>query len=364
MDKQTSVYLDFVRFSAALMVMMSHFSDIGWSGGFASWTHALGTPAVTLFFVLSGYVMAYAVDSKEKDAGTYALNRAARLYSVVLPSLVITFFLCALGHHVFPQIGGIGWGDQSLGAYARAITFTNELWSGNYTPGNNIPYWSLGYEPWYYLAFGLFSFMPGYRGKVGSIMTMVLAGPRIALMAPTWIMGVLAYNATKKWKMNDRPAFVGWLLTTLSLISIALIAIALSVHYGFHLKGSFERGTKDGLLYIIDYGVGILLSLNFMFFRWSSKMWSGICQKCGSVIRWMAGATFTLYLTHFPVGIFIVVLSPWAVNSTPHRILLYGGTLLMAFAIAQLTERKKDNWRKAILMVFQSCLSMGSLTAN
>ena len=50
----------------------------------------LATLAVGVFFVLSGFVIGYAVHEREKDARSYFVGRAARVYSVAVPALVLT----------------------------------------------------------------------------------------------------------------------------------------------------------------------------------------------------------------------------------------------------------------------------------
>ncbi len=93
--------------------------------------------------VLSGYVIAYAVAHRESDLTRYAVSRCTRLYSVVLPTLTISFVLGIAGTVLQPAVN---WGDTSLVAYLRCLLFTNELWFYNVTPGYNGPLWSLGYE--------------------------------------------------------------------------------------------------------------------------------------------------------------------------------------------------------------------------
>jgi peptidoglycan/LPS O-acetylase OafA/YrhL len=53
----------------------------------------LGAEAVDVFFVLSGFVIGYATDSRERTPLTYAINRLARIYSVAIPALAATFIL-------------------------------------------------------------------------------------------------------------------------------------------------------------------------------------------------------------------------------------------------------------------------------
>ena len=65
MKKEVSLYLDTARFLAAMAVFITHFSRGSISGGFLWHVRPLGDEAVTVFFVLSGFVIAHAVDARE-----------------------------------------------------------------------------------------------------------------------------------------------------------------------------------------------------------------------------------------------------------------------------------------------------------
>lgn len=95
MNKLTSIYLDLIRFTAALVVVLSH------AAGFTSLKipiiSGLGTEAVVVFFVLSGYVIAYVSNNKENNYAAFFKARAIRIYSVLVPAILITFFLDHIG---------------------------------------------------------------------------------------------------------------------------------------------------------------------------------------------------------------------------------------------------------------------------
>jgi len=101
MKKGTSLYLDLVRFSAALMVFLVHLK-VHAKGTFGPfWGFHLdysSQTAVTVFFVLSGYVIAHVLATREGTPLEYCASRFARLYSVVVPALILTALLC--GEHV------------------------------------------------------------------------------------------------------------------------------------------------------------------------------------------------------------------------------------------------------------------------
>ena len=90
MTKALSLYLDVLRFGAAFTVFLAHYSVQRISGGFFWPSFAYGHTAVLVFFVLSGFVIAWVTETRERGLEDYVLSRAARLYSVIIPAFIIT----------------------------------------------------------------------------------------------------------------------------------------------------------------------------------------------------------------------------------------------------------------------------------
>ena len=76
MNRPTSLYLDIVRLGAALVVLLSHVSFPAIGGGQLGLFHRTGTQAVDVFFVLSGFVIAYVTSTREQDVWSYGVSRA------------------------------------------------------------------------------------------------------------------------------------------------------------------------------------------------------------------------------------------------------------------------------------------------
>ena len=84
MNYNFSLFLDFARVSAALMVLGSHLSNSQLQGGWAIWAHQFGHESVIVFFVLSGLVIAYVSQQRENTLESFTVSRLARRWSVVL----------------------------------------------------------------------------------------------------------------------------------------------------------------------------------------------------------------------------------------------------------------------------------------
>lgn len=90
MTKSLSLYLDGFRGLAALAVFFSHSTDQSITGGFLVHLGIFGDDAVVAFFVLSGYVIAFSAEHKHDTLGKYVIARLSRLWSVVVPALLLT----------------------------------------------------------------------------------------------------------------------------------------------------------------------------------------------------------------------------------------------------------------------------------
>jgi peptidoglycan/LPS O-acetylase OafA/YrhL len=263
MNRATSLYLDLVRFCAAASVMVGHLAGTRFTGGFLWQLAPLMEEAVAVFFVLSGFVIAYTTEARETSAPSYIVARTAHICSVAIPALVATFALDALGRAFAPGEYSATWGYVADGRVWQALsglTFTNEIRFARVSVGSMLPYWSLGYEVWYYVLFGVAIFAPRRWRAPGIAAVLLLVGPRIAVMFPLWLLGVGAYRLTR----SRRPGPV--LSATLcvgSLMAWAVYEFAAAHPVGFD-------------------GVGTVVARPLE--RWARP------------IRWAAGATFSLYL--------------------------------------------------------------------
>lgn len=175
-----SIYLDFVRFSAALVVFWGHVSGQRMTGGLLWQFSLFMDQAVMVFFVLSGYVVAYATDRPRITGRDYVVARASRILSVAVPALVVTLVLDTAGTSLRPDLYQPWWGYVGEGKpwqYLSAILFLGQVWWHPTSVGSNLPYWSLHYEVWYYVIFGLAMFMPAKLRMAALLAAGLIVGP-------------------------------------------------------------------------------------------------------------------------------------------------------------------------------------------
>lgn len=341
MNRETSLYLDLVRFGAAMTVFLGHVSGQRLTGGLLWQFGPYMSQAVIIFFVLSGFVIAYATDARETSARVYAVSRAARIYSVALPALVVTFLLDAIGRSIHPELYTPAWGYEADGQgwqFLANLFFVNEIWFLHVTPGSDLPYWSLGYEVWYYVIFGLAVFTRRWYWLVPAAMLFV--GPKILSMFPLWLIGLACYRLCTRINLGRFIGFALWAGSLLLWIAYEVLAWRYgrlpSVAPAFLRRPEFAQ----------DYLVGLLFAMNLLGFRSASRLLGPLLRPFERPIRWMAGTTFTLYLFHVPIAQFLATLVPWPPHALATRVVIVGGTLCGVFLAAEITERRKDLWRR------------------
>jgi peptidoglycan/LPS O-acetylase OafA/YrhL len=332
-----------VRFLAALTVFVAHVSLRRLTGGFLWQLRDAGDEAVVVFFVLSGFVIAFVTSGREGDVKTYAVNRLARIMSVAVPALILTFCLDAVGKSLRPDLYA-GWGQEGytvIWQYISGLLFLNELWYSHVPQGSDLPYWSLGFEVWYYLVFGLAFFTPGKWKYAAVAVAALIAGPKIMALFPLWLIGYGCYGLTARIGSKPVLGFVLFFGSFAGWIGYEVWA----ARYGrlFGVAPAFVDRTE----FAQDYLIGGLFAANMVGFA----MWSraGLLDRPARVIRWLAGGTFSLYLFHYPIMHFLAAMLSWPADAWRTRAAIIVGTLVGTFLLAEVSEHRKELWRAWIV---------------
>ena len=350
MHPATSTYLDLLRLTAAVVVFFGHAGSLVLTGGLpVLWRFvSFGNDAVMAFFVLSGFVIAHVARERERTPTVYAVSRLARLYSVVAPAIALTVVADTLGSSLAPSLYGADWfaTDGAAWRIAANLFFVNELWFSSTRPFSNVPFWSLGYEFWYYMIFGAAIFL---RGRVRVVVIGGLAlivGPKILLLLPVWLAGVWAYRRTQ--------------MQTLSVRAGALLAVGSLLGYLFFRlldgPGWFDGVTKQWLgsegvaalhfskWFLSSYVIGMFMALHLVGVAALAPLLAR--RLPGPVIRYLASFTFALYLFHYPLLYFFAAWLEHAGLSAWRGALVIPATLLTVWLLGQLTERRKPTVRR------------------
>lgn len=355
MNKATSLYLDLVRLFAALVVLVYHFAYERFSGGglqFIRDSH-IGSDAVMLFFVLSGYVIAYVVVERDQGINDYLVNRLSRLWSVVIPALVLTVLVDQLGLLINPAAYEGWWyqADHPLFRTFANLFFVNELWFKSIRPFTNGPFWSLGYEFWYYVIFASAFYFSGILRLVLVVLSCLIAGPKILLLFPIWLLGVWV------WRFNQRSEISvpqGWLLFIIPVVLYWLIKQYGIDQAALHLTGSLLKTDDVGSVlgfsdeFLISYVYGGLIAMNFIGIHAIAPVVEKALRRFEKPIRYWAGLTFSIYLFHYPLLQFFSAIYDQTMNTVARNGLLLLSALLVIVIVGNLTEKKKHFARHLI----------------
>jgi peptidoglycan/LPS O-acetylase OafA/YrhL len=314
-----------------------------------------GREAVIAFFVLSGFVIAYSAEHKNLTARSYVVARAARLFSVVLPVLALSFVLATCVHALLHVPVEDGYELRRPWLYVPFhLAFLGDVWHFVERPPWLIPYWSLDYEAWYYVLFGVFHYLPGRRRWLAAGAVLAFVGPRLWLLLPVWLSGVALYRWQARLAPGRNAARALWLL------SVVLIGLwgwfdpepyLRRIALGLWPFPGIRMGSADRVL--ADYAVMLLVLLNFACAR--QARFDGLL-RFARPIRFLAGHTFTLYLSHgIVIGFWLSVLP--VERGAAYQIAAIGTAIaVVALALNPLTEALQRVLRR----VFDAGLALGA----
>ena len=307
MPKYYSTFLDALRFLAALVVFVGHFSQLG-----SIPRIAIEHDGVVVFFILSGYVIGYCAHERERNLRQFAVARAARVLSVAVPALVLTMALDSMGARIDPHAYPNQFEFHKLYLYLPLfLGFLSELWFLKVSAFSNTPYWSLAYEVWYYAAFASLFFLRGWRRILAAPVIILLMGPKIWLLAPLWIAGYGLYRAHHEIALRRGPALVLMVLAIVGYGALKLAKIDLSLDdWAAAVSHGWTRQTLSGSQFFLgDYAKGMTIALLFFAAYYCLPARVG-AEPFAAPVRNAAEYTFSLYLFHFPILVFLSVVAP------------------------------------------------------
>lgn len=369
-EKQRLEHLDMVRGLAALAVCIGHVRsfvmlDYGqlpasqhWFAPFYVLT-GMGGQAVMLFFALSGFLVGgpafRRIHQKSWDFPDYSIHRFTRLWTALIPALVMTFVIDWLGRDWLHLAGYTGEYQPMIASgphpgeqiYLDPLTFLGniafQMTATVPVYGSDGPLWSLAYEFAYYFTVPLLWFAvrggAGWGWRVLSVVpfaAMLAFYPHIIpAMGTIWIAGGLAYL------VKDRVAALSprWFAALFALTALAAILL-LALLFVVHLPGNY------GQLLNAIFGCACAATLPFLARLQNRGGWYGRLSFGLSEI------SFTLYVVHFPLALFLWLwlFAPAQYAWLPWGLPIWLGittvSLLYAWAMWWLFERNTGIVRK------------------
>jgi peptidoglycan/LPS O-acetylase OafA/YrhL len=349
MNRWFSLYLDFVRLFAAGFVVYAHtnarflYPD---KLPLAEFAHS----AVTVFFVLSGYVVAFVVDKRENSPSIYAASRGARILSLSVLMVFLTPVLDVIGRSTAAELylNNVP-SDFVLIRIIASLTFLAEIWSLSIMTFSNLPYWSLNYEVWYYIIFGVYCFFkPSYKWIVISAICLFL-GPKIVLMAPCWLAGVIVYRWGVSEKLNPLGAALLWVVSLIAFWGYHHLDLMRAFSDGFVMKYLGEWAYTQlnfSRYFAADWLLAVIISANFIAAKRLGDWLPKIKIDALNWVGFVGGLTYALYIAHSP---FVYLWSGVLKSMTPGLVKYLAVLTLILLSVgvvAIVGERLRPRMRK------------------
>ena len=315
-------FLDLARWAAAALVFVGHLRNplfLGYPSLPADdrnlivqgWYFVTGWfgEAVIVFFVLSGLLVGgmglAKLQARTFDLVAYAIDRISRLYVAFLPALLLTVLLDHVGHAWFPQAGLYSHTQPMIAEKINTPSFDSMATPANFvgnlvmlqnfrvpTYGSNPPLWTISTEFWFYFVFGLAAVLLLHRSvraragafAVGAVVLTIL-GTGFPYLLGVWLIGVAV-------------ALIGRSRLERPLLALVLFVAVLVTARIMHDKASaFVWGQT-----VRDYGVAA--SFAYLLYSMRSAR-SALLARLAGFNRFMADFSFSIYLIHFPLLIFL-----------------------------------------------------------
>lgn len=264
-------------------------------------------------------MIAYVSKNKESDLLVYISYRLSRLFSVVWPALLVTLISDQIGLHYFPEFYHDAWWFKDSWPVIRlglSIFLLNQVWFHEFLPFSNGPFWSLGYELWFYVLFIPIGFAIKRR-KLVFILICALAGPRVLILFPSWLLGVYLYKHVNKYVLSIRTSII---ILILSFAAYSIYRYYLG-QFGFtqlvfNNLEVFNLSRSSGFLDIYFVSLMIFFHLMAVYNLLRNLKDSSMPKSFYSMNRIIASGTFAIYAVHFPIVFCIAAIYKLAVDTT------------------------------------------------
>lgn len=302
-DTAQSLLIALLRGVAALQVALAHlraevfpslrdiaspplyYQGLAFATGFAH-------QAVVAFFLISGWLVGGSLLNKlgqPQAVGHYAIDRLTRLWTVLVPALVLMIAVgIVTGTVQHNQPGFELSNDYSLPSFLGNLVGLQTVVVPNF--GGNYALWSLANETWYYVAFPLVLLALGGRGplrQVGGLAALACIAAllpwAITLYFSLWLLGAVFSRVRLECGNRVRAVLV-------------VLECTLLVYYRF-------TGSNDDLVpasFVQDLNCSLPLLLLLSSLPQKVDPASVPLRRVGKVARFFSEFSFTLYVIHIP----------------------------------------------------------------
>jgi peptidoglycan/LPS O-acetylase OafA/YrhL len=329
--------LDLLRGVAASVVAVGH-ADV--------FSHIDFTLCVVFFYVLSGYVLAYAygdaIGSNRMTAYDFVVIRIARLYPLHISTAAFVAGMWAVSvvyfHHRLSNLSNL-----TAGGVLETVTLTQSLFTGGWSL--NTPSWSIAAELWCGLI--ILPLCSSSR-RLCSVAVVVCVLAYIAtamnggfIGSTTWRYGTALGCFAVGWGLHffhvDRGAWVGWAIAVCAFLSMMFSPI------------SAEGRPLLEFVYVVAFALVVFLLADAKMPEWTS----GLASLSGDL-------SYGIYLWHWPLLCAVATLPlPKAVKAIIFAPLLVA-VCLLSFRYFEVPARRSIR----ALMLHRAQWSSGKAAAS
>lgn len=316
----TVTFFDGLRFLLASIVVIGH--GFGyffgyWGGFFPSRFPYLQSIAVVGFFFVSGFLISNSVISKLSYGSinlmSYLIDRFSRIYSTLIPCLLFVLLVDSTFLRIFP-------GYDFAGSLTPEVFGNNALLIPGLPLGSMRPIWSLMFEWWMYILFGglvLFA-----KNKVVSTFAIALGvyytffvngkgeGGQLGIIWACGAISAIYYHRVSQTAFNK-------------LLASAFFFAAATAVYADTLNP-------------YNLYAGALLCVGLLMLSVHAGYGSAGANNKAVLYRYLAGYSYTLFLTHYTVLYWI---QKAGISGVRGFVLSFFLANLVALMIARYTER-------------------------
>ncbi len=302
-----------------------------------------------MFFSMSGCLIYHSSMRNIRQFGyfskkEYVLARIIRLYPPLLLSvavlILVYFALDWLGYHskedfttgdeiyVARHTLAIDW--SNIGS---ALVFLNTLAPGYQSPMLNGPLWSLAHEFWFYV-FGLFFIWLGVRSKIAALVLLLAVSMYSYQSHEFWFYGLMVWLVSfvmthLEYGVNQRVSTVVAILGSLTFLGV----------WGWFIYNHTNSWYEYRHYYVAGIAFSFMMPLILRFFR-NRPFEPGRLSR-GTVF--VSHFSYTLYLIHFPLFIFIFVVTNLLVTSWVERMAIVIASILACGWFAWYAAKHVEN---------------------
>ena len=285
-------WLDAARFLAAFFVLLEHARGVA----FLPWgdlsetsqlpltmaffaTARLGTEAVVVFFVLSGFLVGGPGFARilcgRFRLRDYVIDRTVRLMLPLLPAIALTVFATYIIRNDF----------DGFGAVLGNAVFLQGLVVDSLS--DNSPLWSLAYEFWFYFLVSAVFLISrsSFLGFSAFCLFLLIFRYLHTVFLFSWLIGAAVYFVDGKR--------IGWyvaLFGAVATVSVVVLGQLASVNPNGY--GWFSQMQPVLLMSVL-----VALVLRYLSERRPGQLLEMVETRLGACGRF----SYTLYLTHFPI---------------------------------------------------------------